>query len=63
MYKLMHQVVIMAVQHSISPVVEGLINNPSKNAIIALPKYNKNYPHIVILTNLGFRWSSKRTVE
>jgi len=32
----------MAVQHSICTVVEGLINNPSKSAISALVKYNKN---------------------
>lgn len=38
----MHQVLIMAVKHSIFPVVVGLINNPSKSAIIALAKYNKN---------------------
>ena len=40
----MYQILIMAVQHGIFPAVEGLINNPSKSAVIALAKNNKNYP-------------------
>jgi hypothetical protein len=54
----MYQVLIMAVQLGIFHAVEGLINNPSKCAIISLAKYNKNCPHILTHTSLGIRRSS-----